>query len=218
MIKAWNKISRPNSTSYLCFEDVVVGVKKLAVDDWLRSMNRNSLADARFNRYHDFRDYVFVRQKIKPKLSKLAVLVFRESTKRGFTNVDNITALMKITLGPSWEVKGAFMGSLSIDEQVRLLSQTAIYIAVPSSESHMAMFMPDGAVSVTVRHPNHHNVNSHLCAMSPALHCYYEDTLLEECAENPCHRQAGVSVNLRNLESLLHTITALGSIASIRDN
>jgi hypothetical protein len=94
-------------------------------------------------------------------------------------------------------------------KQVKLLAQTAYFISLAGSGSHQMMWLPNGAVSITIAHPYHNDVKAGICSKSTRVLCLkspssYPNGTALPAGDLECRRaQFPVVANLSALEGQL---------------
>lgn len=195
---------------YVCFKDAVVGVKKLGSDDHRYPLGYSY--DHPMGGYSVFRNYVFARHGVVPRLTKTAIVVLR-TKRRKFLNFDAIVNSIRGKLGPEWKVTTPEMANYPVAGQFEMMATAALLVTIVSTEAHFAIFLPDGAASIVVSHPFHHDVNEFLCNMTPTLHCFAPK--IHYCEPECTNRDADVHVNVTQLEAVMDDVLKIDTITGI---
>ena len=154
--------------SFVCFESMILGLKRSGVME-----NKDILKGA----YQNFRDFILKKNLpqfyLLPKRSNLpckVLLSHREIGKRGLINEQDVFNTVKSVVGLC-EMVVADFSLYSIKEQVSLVADTTVFVALTGSGAHNMIWLPDGGISVSLIHPAQYHVNSPICASSITLNC-----------------------------------------------
>jgi hypothetical protein len=160
------ELRRQTDSDIVCIPDAIFGLKLHSIDPCCR-------ADVRAGDYQLFRDYVLSSAQFRGIRRRPLVLYFKKSDvwtgeRRRIVNVAPMLEVVDEFFNPhsGWNVQQRVMEDLTLPEQIKLVSTASMHIAIVSTESHFAIFLPDGGVSVSILHPKHVDVNSGICDSS----------------------------------------------------
>lgn len=122
--------------------------------------------------YRAFRDFVFYRNEIRHPKSVCKITIMSRASDRRLMNEKELNSRLESEFGTRCIVKRLIMEGMSLETQIREISQTSILISVAGSGSHHAIWLPDQGASILILHPANINVNRGICHHS-RLNCYH---------------------------------------------
>ena len=160
------ELKRQTDSEIVCIPNAIFGIKLHSIDPCCRG-------DIRPGDYQLFRDYVLSSAHLRGARRLPLVLYFKKSDawtgeRRRIVNVapmlDVVAEFFNEASG--WNIQQRVMEDLTLPEQIELVSTASMHIAIVSTESHFAIFLRDGGVSVSILHPRHVDVNAGICDSS----------------------------------------------------
>lgn len=161
--------NRQQDFDILCFREVIVGVKQLALN--VRT------DDHSMNGYRKYAIFILSKLNISIESQKV-ILICQKSRRRGrrILNSMELRLILVDIVGSDWTVKVQVMEELSFSEQIKIVASAYILITLSSTESHFMIFLGMGAFSIIVPHPVHDQyktMNSGLCATTKTVICIH---------------------------------------------
>jgi hypothetical protein len=189
-------LRRASDSGIVCFNDAVVGMKR-------NSVNHANFQDTKLGDYQAFRDFVlsgkpFLANDCSPR--NLIVVFKKLANRRRLMNLDVLVQRITSFFGTQWDVQVKVMETLSLEEQICLVSSARVHVSVASTESHFAMFLPNGGVSIVMMHPLHEDVNKAICDTSSGLIACLQ--LPAQCTEKCNSLWSDINVDLTALPQI----------------
>ena len=97
----------------------------------------------------------------------------RQANNRRIGNLDKLIDIINEVFDRNvWHVQTVSFDHASMRSQYLTMQSTLLFISVSRTGSHLAMFLPVGAVSVELSFMEHKMVNCGVCAVLSSLSCY----------------------------------------------
>lgn len=148
-----------------CFHDFYVGMKRHGI---------YGSQDLEGEGYRAFRDFVFYRNEMRHPASVCRITILSRASNRRLVNEKELRSRLQSEFGTVCIIKTIIMEDMSLEAQIKEVSQTSILISVAGSGSHHAIWLPDQGASILILHPANINVNLGICSHS-RLNCYHSN-------------------------------------------
>ena len=211
-----HQLQQRNNVDYFCFDRLLVGLKRHGVYD---------SADVPENGHRHFRNYILQKigmpessqsmdgtdtQGADNALTTCRAVYVQRTEKRRLLNEADVVETIQRTLGTSCTVESVdFNRNMTLIDQIRYVSSATWLISLAGSGSHQMLWLPDGAVSLVILHPFHHDkdVNKVICDHMTTILCLQSESVVPDGVDVPedpmARKNVDVNAKLSELEAAI---------------